>query len=119
MTISITEDTAVDFQWIPLKLLRFYEGYWILVPDDTKLSDDSEYKNVELGVDVAQFGLPTDAEFYQCLVLEYGVLVLSVITMPDEIVRNASIGAVRAMFMTVDGFESYHLYYRIRQSDDK
>lgn len=117
MTINITEDTAVDFQWVPLKLVHFLENCWILVPDCAKLSKKSGYRNIELGVDVAQFGPLEDRNYYECLLFEYGVLLLFAVMVPDWIVREAAEGDVSAQFLSESGTQSYMLKYRVRQSD--
>lgn len=115
MTIDITEDNAADFQWVPLKLVHFLENCWVLVPDGAKLSKKSEYRNIELGVDVAQFGLPEDRNYYECLLFEYGVLLLFAVMVPDWIVREAVTGDVSAQFLSEEGTQSYTLHYRVRQ----
>lgn len=115
MTIDITEDNAVDFQWVPLKLVHFLENCWVLVPDDAKLSKKSEYRNIEVGVDVAQFGPLEDGEYYECLLFEYGVLLLFAVMVPDWIVREAVEGDVSAQFLSEGGTQSYTLHYRVRQ----
>lgn len=115
LTAIITEDNAIDLMWQPMQLVRVSPGCWSVVPDGVPVNDSIPHKDIEIGVDVALFGMPEDRRLFQCMVMDYGVLVVFALNGNDSKIESLDGGEIPVKFLSETESSLYWLPYRVRK----